>query len=44
MDNSGAFGLMGTPRMAVTKTAKLLSEIPISERAEASAIYTVETK
>ena len=43
-DNSSGFGLMGTPRMAVTKIARLLSEIPISERAEASAIYTVETK
>jgi len=38
---TGGFGLMGTPRAAVTKLARWLSGIPISERAEATVMYTV---
>lgn len=44
IETSHAFGLMGTPRMAMTKLARWLSEIPISERAEATAMYTVESQ
>lgn len=35
------FGLMGTPKMAITQLARHLSEIPVSERAEATEMYTV---
>lgn len=38
------FGIMGTPKMAVTRLARLLSEIPISERAEATVMYTVSKR
>jgi hypothetical protein len=38
------FGLMGTPKMAVTQLAHLLSEIPISSRAEGTVMYTVSAK
>lgn len=37
------FGPMGTPKMAMTSLAKWLSEIPVSERAEAAVSYVVET-
>ena len=42
-DVSGGFGSIGTPKLAVTKLARLISEIPMSERAEAMASYTVQT-
>ena len=42
MDLSNAFSPIGTPKMALTKLARWLSQIPVSERAEASAVYTVE--
>jgi len=38
---TNGFGLMGTPRAAVTKLARWLSGIPISERAEKTVMYTV---
>ena len=38
------FGLMGTPKMAVTQLTYLLSEIPVSGRAEATMMYTVYAK
>ena len=44
VSNTGGFGLLGTPRMAVTKLARWLSEIPVSERAESSMIYSVYSK
>ena len=37
-------GYLGTPGMAVTRLARWLSEIPVSERTEASALYTVREK
>jgi hypothetical protein len=37
------FGLMGTPKMAMTSLAKWLSEIPVSERTEAAVSYVVES-
>ncbi|HEX9933705.1 MAG TPA: DUF4384 domain-containing protein [bacterium] len=40
-DPGTGFGLLGTPKMAVTRLARWLSEIPISERAEATVLYTV---
>ena len=42
MDLSSAFSSVGTPKMALPKLARWLSQIPVSERAEASAVYTVE--
>jgi len=42
IDLSNAFSPIGTPKMAVTKLARWLSQIPISERTEATAVYTVE--
>lgn len=44
IDTSSGFGLMGTPRIALTKLARWLSEIPVSERAEAATIYTVQSR
>jgi len=41
VDLSYGFGLMGTPRVAAIKLARWLTEIPPSERAEASVMYTV---
>lgn len=38
---SGGFGLIGTPRTAMVKLMRWLSEIPVSERAEATVMYTV---
>jgi len=38
------FGVMGTPKMAMTRLARRLSEIPVSERAEATEMYTVYNK
>ena len=40
----GVFGSVGTPRIAVTKLARWLSEIPVSERAEAAVMYTVQSE
>jgi len=42
MDLSSAFSSVGTPKMALPKLARWLSQIPVSERAEASAVYTVD--
>ena len=42
IDLSRTFSPIGTPKMALTKLARWLSQIPVSERAEASAVYTVE--
>ncbi|MBC8184803.1 DUF4384 domain-containing protein [candidate division KSB1 bacterium] len=42
IDLSSAFSPIGTPKMALTKLARWLSQIPVSERAEAAAVYTVE--
>jgi hypothetical protein len=42
-ETQSGFGLMGTPKMAMTELAKWLSEIPISERAEAAVSYVVES-
>jgi hypothetical protein len=42
-ETSSGFGLMGTPKMVMTSLAKWLSDIPISERAEAAMGYIVET-
>ena len=42
IDLSSTFSPIGTPKMALTKLARWLSQIPFSERAEASAVYTVE--
>ena len=41
LEVSKGFRLMGTPKMAVTRLARLLSEIPVSERAEATVMYTI---
>lgn len=41
---SQGFGLMGTPKMAITQLARRLSEIPVSKRAEATVMYTVYNK
>jgi hypothetical protein len=38
------FGLIGTPKVAVMKLAAWLSEIPPSERAEASVMYSVSSE
>ncbi len=43
VNTTGGFGLMGTPKVAVTKLAGWLSGIPISERAEATVMYTVNS-
>lgn len=42
IDLSSTFSPIGTPKMAVTKLARWLAQIPVSQRAEASAVYTVE--
>ena len=42
IDLSSTFSPLGTPKMALTKLARWLSQIPVSQRAEASAVYTVE--
>ena len=42
IDLSKTFSPIGTPKMALTKLARWLSQIPVSERTEASAVYTVE--
>ena len=44
MDMSSVFSSIGTPKIAITKLAQWLSQIPISERAEASASYIVEAR
>ena len=44
VDTSSGFGIISTPKIAVTKLARWLSEIPISERAEATTIYTIQAK
>ena len=44
MEISRGFGLMGTPKMAMTQLARQLSEIPVSERAEATIMYTVYSR
>jgi len=41
---SEGFGVMGTPKMAITQLARRLSEIPVSKRAEATVMYTVYNK
>lgn len=41
LEMKNGFGIMGTPKMAVAKMARWLSEIPVSERAEASQVYTI---
>jgi len=41
-DISSGFGTIGTPKTAITKLARWLSEIPVSERAEATLMYTVQ--
>ena len=38
------FGLIGTPRVAVQQIARWLSQIPLSERAEETIVYTVNAK
>lgn len=38
------FGFLGTPRVALTKMARWLSGIPVSERAEVAVMYTVQTE
>jgi len=43
VDTSRSFGLIGIPRVAVTKLARWLSDIPISQRAEAAVMYTVQS-
>jgi hypothetical protein len=43
-DISAGFGLMGTPKMAMMELAKWLSQMPVSERAEATAVYAVESR
>lgn len=43
VDVGSGFGLMGTPKMAVEKLMRWLSEIPVSDRAEASVLYTVQS-
>jgi hypothetical protein len=40
-DFGSGFGLMGTPKMAVGKLMRWLSDIPVSDRAEATIMYTV---
>ena len=42
IDLSSTFSPIGTPKMALTKLARWLSQIPVSERAEAAVVYTVE--
>jgi len=42
-NTSSGFGLMGTPKVAVTKLARWLSEIPISERAEGTVMYEIHS-
>ncbi|MCK5148355.1 DUF4384 domain-containing protein [bacterium] len=44
LKQSGGGGHIGTPKMAMTKLARWLSEIPVSERAEASMIYEIHAK
>jgi hypothetical protein len=43
LETSSGFGLMGTPKMAVFELAKWFSEISVSDRAEASASYTIQS-
>jgi len=43
-DCGSGFGLIGTPKMAMTKLARWLSEIPISDRAEYTSMYTVQSE
>jgi hypothetical protein len=43
LEMSSGFGLMGTPKMAVFDLAKWLSEIPVSDRAEETASYSIES-
>jgi hypothetical protein len=42
-DFGSGFGLMGTPKMAVDKLMRWLTEIPVSDRAEATVIYMVQS-
>lgn len=44
LEIANGFGLMGTPKMAITQLAHRLSEIPVSERAEATVMYIVNSK
>jgi len=44
IERSRVFGLLGTPRVALTKMARWLSGIPVSERAEVAVMYTVQTE
>jgi len=37
------YGLIGTPKVAVQQIAKWLVSIPVSERAEAAMMYTIES-
>lgn len=43
LESRHGFGTMGTPRMAMTRLARSLSGIPVSERAEASVIYEIHS-
>ena len=43
-ENQEGFGLLGTPRAATLKLAKILSQIPISERCEATSTYIIHSK
>ena len=42
IDVSRGFGSIGTPKMAATRLARWLAQIPLSKRAEATAMYSVE--
>lgn len=43
-DQAFGSGAVGTPRVAVTRLARVLACIPVSERAEDSKVYTVTDK
>lgn len=44
LESRGSYRFMGTPRTAVTRLAQWLSDIPLSERSEATVMYTVHAR
>jgi hypothetical protein len=44
VNSTTGFGLMGTPKIALTKLARWISEIPVSERAESTLLYEIHAR
>lgn len=44
INNSAGFGVVGTPKLALQKLARWLTQIPIEERAEGSVMYNIYSK